>query len=151
MASDDLSIGNLNRQLRILGACWLVYGFIGLATALWLFTFTNTATVMFGALLNRVPNPFTMMSDFHFIYGLAIVFFVACGLLGVLAGLALLAGQRYGRAVALIASFLSLSSIPLGTTLGIYSLIILLPLNAARTPATVETQSSNLKRPPVRM
>src|ERR1700722_8417811 len=107
MYSDDLVTHNLGRQLRILGACWLIYGIICFVSALWLVSFTNTATVMFGALLNRVSDP------------LAIV----CGVLGVLAGLALVAGQRFGRVTAIIAALLSLSSIPLGTTLGIYSLI----------------------------
>ncbi len=130
MTSDDLATRNASTHLRILGICWIVYGVICAASALWLISFTNTATVMFGALLNRVPNPFAMMSDFHFMYGLTIIFSIACGVLGVLAGLALLAGQRFGRTMALIAAFLSLSSIPLGTTLGIYTLILLLPLRA---------------------
>ena len=107
---------------------------------------------MFGALLVRVSDPFTMMSDFHFIYGLAIVFSSACEVLGFLAGLALLAGQRFGRTLGLIVGFVSLSSIPLGTTLGIYSLLVLLPLSAKRTPtAAPDAQPSNLRRQPVTM
>jgi hypothetical protein len=137
MTSDNLVTRNASRHLRNLGMCWVVYGVICLASALWLIAVTNTATVMFGALLNRVPDPFAMMNDFHFVYALMIIFSIACGLLGVIAGLALLAGQRFGRTLALIASFLSLSSLPLGTMLGIYSLIILLPLNAKRTSADV--------------
>jgi hypothetical protein len=93
-----------------------------------------------------------MMSDFHFIYGLAIVFSSACEVLGFLAGLALLAGQRFGRTLGLIVGFVSLSSIPLGTTLGIYSLLVLLPLSAKRTPtAAPDAQPSNLRRQPVTM
>ena len=45
-------------------------------------------------------------------------------------GPALLAGRRSGRTLALITGFLSLSDIPLGTTLGIYTLIVLLPTTA---------------------
>jgi hypothetical protein len=96
---------------------------------------------MFGTLLVRVSDPFSMMSDFHFIYGLAIVFPLACGVLGFLAGLALLAGQRFGRTLGLIVGFVSLSSIPLGTTFGIYSLLVLLPLSAKRTPRTLNPQT----------
>jgi hypothetical protein len=129
-----------------------LYGFLCLIAALWLVFFTNTATVMFGALLNRVPDPFTMMSNFHFFYALLIVLSTVCGVLGVLAGLGLLAGQRFGIGIALIAALLSLSSIPLGTTLGIYTLIILLPLTSWHPPAVpADTRSSSLRGQTVSM
>jgi len=83
--------------------------------------------VMFGALLSRVPNPFVLMDYFHIIYmGIIVLSFVG-GLLGILAGLTLLANQRPARMLALIAAFLSVSEIPIGTTLGIYTLVVLLP------------------------
>jgi len=86
--------------------------------------FAGTATLMFGALLNRVADPFTLMGAFHFLYAAAIVLSIVCGLLGVVAGLALLGGQRSARTLCLIAGFLSLPNLPLGTTLGIYTLIV---------------------------
>jgi hypothetical protein len=145
MITEETVTQHLSRHYRILGACWLLYGFFCLIAALRLVFFANTATVMFGALLNRVPDPFTMMSNFHFFYGVLIVLSVVCGVLGVLAGLGLLAGQRFGSGIALLAAFLSLSSIPLGTTLGIYTLIILLPLSAWHTSAVLaDTRSSSL-------
>jgi hypothetical protein len=87
---------------------------------------------MFGALLNRVPDPFTLMGVFHFIYIVMIALSVVCGILGLMAGLALLGGKQAGRTLALIAGFLSLSNIPLGTTLGIYTLVVLLPPGGAQ-------------------
>jgi uncharacterized membrane protein len=104
-----------------------VYGVIRLVSAALLILYSGTATVMFGALLNRVADPFTLMSLFHFTYIVMIVLSVVCGILGIVAGVALLGSQRRGRTVALIAGFLSLSNLPLGTTLGIYTLIVLLP------------------------
>jgi hypothetical protein len=65
-----------------------------------------------------------LMGAFHFLYAATIVLSVVCGVLGLLAGLALLGGQRSGRTLCLIAGFLSLPNIPLGTTLGIYTLIV---------------------------
>jgi hypothetical protein len=47
-----------------------------------------------------------------------------------LAGLALLANQRAARKLGLLAAFFSVSEIPFGTTLGIYTLIVLLPMRA---------------------
>ena len=115
-----------------MGSCWIVYGVIRLIVAVCLVVYSGTATVMFGALLNRVPDPFTLMTDFHVIYTLLIALSAVCGILGIIAGLALLAGNRVGRTLALIAAFLSLSDIPLGTTLGIYTLVALLPIRAAQ-------------------
>jgi hypothetical protein len=81
---------------------------------------------MFGALLSRVADPFTLMSIFHFLYIVAILVAVLSGLIGIIAGFALLAGRSSARSLSLGAGFLSLCDIPLGTTLGIYTLIIFL-------------------------
>src|SRR5271168_1508001 len=120
MAADAGADSRLRGHGRVLGLCWIVYGILRLAMALWLALFTGTATVMFGALLQRVANPFAMMSDFHVLYVLLIVLSVVCGIVGLLAGIAILGGG--GRKLALAAAFLSVSEIPFGTTLGIYTL-----------------------------
>ena len=130
MPSNVPAVQNLGGRLRVLGGCWVFYGIFRLIMAVCLFLFSGTATVMFGALLTRAPNPFTLMDAFHIIYAACVVLSVLCGLLGLLAGFALLAGQRSGRTLALLAGFLSLCNIPLGTTLGIYTLIVLLPIGA---------------------
>ena len=66
-ATATISNSRLQTSSRTLGICWIIYGIIRLAMALWLFVFNGTATVMFGALLSRVPDPFTMMSEFHIV------------------------------------------------------------------------------------
>ncbi len=109
-----------------LALCWLVYGVVRIAAGIWLLTFINTATVMFGALLVRVPNPYSLMGVFHLVYAGLTFLAVASGIFGVLAGVALLAGQASGRVLALVASFLSVADPPVGTTLGIYTLIVFL-------------------------
>jgi hypothetical protein len=128
MPLDESTAGHLGDHRRILGTCWLIYGIFRLIMGICLFLFFGTATVMFGALLSRVPNPFSLMSDFHFVYAGIVVVTILCGLFGILAGLALLASQRPASTLALVAAFLSVSEIPFGTTLGIYTLIVLLPL-----------------------
>jgi hypothetical protein len=90
--------------------------------------YSGTATVMFGALLGRVPDPFALMSDFHIVYAGIVVLAFLGGLFGLLAAWALLADQRSARMLVLIAALLSVSDIPFGTTLGIYTLIALPPL-----------------------
>ena len=96
MSSDDPGIQSLSGHLRTLGGCWIVYGVIRLVLATLLVLYSGTATVMFGALLSRVPDPFTLMGVFHFMYIVMIALSVVCGILGLMAGLALLGGKRVG-------------------------------------------------------
>ena len=128
MSSDDPIVQNSNGRFRTLGSFWTAYGVIRLIMVLCLLIYGRTATLMFGALLNRVPDPFALMGAFHFLYTALIALSAVCGLIGLVAGLALLGGQRSGRKLALIAAVLSVSDIPLGITLGIYTLVGLLPV-----------------------
>jgi hypothetical protein len=128
MSSDDSVTGNLGGHRQTLGVCWIVYGIFRLIMGLCLFLYSGTAMVMFGALLGRVPDAFSLMADFHVFYAIIVVLSVVCGLLGLFAGLALLANQGVARKLALIAATLSVSDLPFGTTLGIFTLIALLPL-----------------------
>ena len=112
--------------MRPLGISWIVYGIIRVCLGVWLVVFMPTATVMFGALLGRVPNPYWLMDLFHFMYALAIVVSITCGLLGIAGGLANLGNARSGRGLLIVASFLALSEMPLGIALGVYTLIVLL-------------------------
>jgi hypothetical protein len=109
-----------------LGILWIVYGILRLAGAVWLMFFSTTATLMFGALMSRVPNPFSLMADFHLIWMVLIVWSGLCGLLGLLGGLALLAGQGAGRTLVVIAAFLALAEVPFGIMLGVYTLVVFL-------------------------
>ena len=150
MISGDPNPSTLNRHMRTLGICWVLYGVVRMVTAVWLFVFSSTAALMFGALLNRVPDPFTLMNTFHFLYGLVVAISAVCGALGVLAGIALLGGAQIGRTLAIVAALLSLSNIPLGTTLGIYSLIVLLTRSPRRISAAAPgAPVSGLKRQPM--
>jgi hypothetical protein len=134
MPVDGPEAVNLSSHRRLLGFCWIAYGVLRVILGIWLVLFSGTSTVMFGALLNRVANPFALMADFHLIYIGLVVLSLLCGLIGTLAGLALLANQRSAHVLALLAAFLSVSEIPFGTTLGIYTLIVLLPSRVVSSP-----------------
>ena len=122
-ASGSIKVGNRERPL---GLCWIVYSIFRLIAAVWLLSFFGTATVMFGALLTRVPNPYSLMSVFHLIYTGWIVLSAASGIVGILAGIALLAGAGASRILSLLAAFFSMPFLPVGTTLGVYTLVIFL-------------------------
>jgi hypothetical protein len=134
MSLEESETVKLSSHRQVLGICWIVYGILRVLAGIWLILFSGTSTVMFGALLTRVPNPFALMGDFHVVYVGLVVLSFACGLIGILAGLALLANRGTARMLAVVAAFLSVSEIPFGTTLGIYTLIVLLPSSRLNSP-----------------
>lgn len=109
-----------------LGWCWIVFGIFRLIVAVWMLSFAGTATVMFGTLLNRVPNPYSLMSAFHLIYGGWMVLSAASGIFGILAGITMLTSSGVSRRLALVAAFLSVAFLPVGTTLGVYTMVVFL-------------------------
>ena len=127
MSTNTVAARNPRANSSTLGSLWIVYAILRLVAVILLVLYSGTATVMFGALLTRVPDPYTLMTCFHILYIAAIIITALSGLFGLFAGLALLAGKSSARGLSLVAAFLSLSDPPLGTTLGIYTLIIFLP------------------------
>jgi hypothetical protein len=109
-----------------LGALWIVYALLRLVAVILLVLYAGTATVMFGALLTRVVDYAALMAIFHILYSAAIIVTALSGIFGLFAGLALLAGKS-ARTLSLVAAFLSVADLPLGTTLGIYTLIVFFP------------------------
>lgn len=109
-----------------LGVLWILYGILRLVSALLLVMESAVATLMFGALLSRVGNPFFWMSVFHFVYTMWILLSIVAGVFSLLAGSALLTRRPSARRLALLASFFSVSEIPFGITLGTYTLTLFL-------------------------
>jgi hypothetical protein len=126
MPTSSATAQNPRANSTTLGALWIVYAILRLVAVILLVLYTGTATVMFGALLTRVVDYATLMAIFHILYIAAIIVTALSGIFGLLAGLALLAGKS-PRTLSLTAAFLSVADLPLGTTLGIYTLIVFLP------------------------
>jgi len=127
MSTASIAVSHPGARRPTLGLCWILYGVVRIGGGIWLIFFTPTATVMFGALLNRVPDPFPLMFAFHFFYTSAIVLGAIAGVVSLIAGLMLVGGQSSARRLAIVAAVLSVSDIPLGTTLGAFTLALLLP------------------------
>ena len=125
-------------QPRVLGVCWIVYGVLRLAMTVWLISFTTTATVMFGALLTRVPDPYSLMALFHFLYLGVTIWSAVAGVLGILAGVTLLTGQRSARPLSIASALLSLSELPFGIAFGVYTLVVMVP---TPTPSASSSRS----------
>jgi hypothetical protein len=116
----------VNPNPRTLGTLWILYGLLRLVVAAVMVINWGVATVMFGALLVRVRDDIFWMSVFHFAYAVAIVITILAGIFGLLGGAALVTGRSSARTLSLTASFFSVSDLPVGTTLGIYTLIAFL-------------------------
>lgn len=107
---------------KTLGLAWIVYGAYRLAVTVWLIAFTTTATLMFGSLLTRVPDPYSLMTAFHIIYSVAIVWSGISAVLGILAGLAMLVSQSASRILVVVAALLALPELPFGVMIGVYTM-----------------------------
>jgi len=125
MSTTSASAQNPRANSTTLGSLWVVYGILRLIALVLMILYAGTATVMFGALLTRVADFVTFMAIFHVLYIAAIIVTALSALFSLLAGAALLSGKSAGS-LSLVAAFLSLHDLPLGTTLGIYTLIVTL-------------------------
>ncbi|MGA3294559.1 MAG: hypothetical protein ABSE45_11325 [Candidatus Acidiferrales bacterium] len=122
--------------MRNLGMLWILYGLLRLVGALGAFLYSGTLTLMWGALLNRVPNPFALMDLFHVFLIFVIILGIVAGVVSIIAGLTLMSGGQFARTLGLLAAFFGLTNGPLGIALGAYTLVVLVPANArqSRTP-----------------
>jgi hypothetical protein len=116
--------------MRNLGVLWILYGILRLVGALGAFVYSGTLTVMWGALLTRVPDPLTLMTLFHFALIFGIVLGVVAGIVSIVAGLSLMSSGQSARTIGLLAAFLGLINGPLGIALGAYTLVVLVPAGA---------------------
>jgi hypothetical protein len=119
--------------MRNLGILWVIYGLLRLITALGVFMYSATLTLMWGALLSRVPNPFALMDDFKAFLILAIIVGTAAGIIAIIAGLALMSAGASARKLGIVAALFGLIGGPLGIALGAYTLVVLVPADA-RSP-----------------
>ncbi|MFZ0980292.1 MAG: hypothetical protein WAN23_12900 [Candidatus Acidiferrales bacterium] len=115
--------------MRNLGMLWILYGLLRLVGTLGAFLYFGTLTLMWGALLNRVPNPFALMDLFHVFLIFVIILGIVAGVVSIIAGLTLMSGGRSARTLGLLAAFFGLTNGPLGIALGAYTLVVLVPAN----------------------
>jgi hypothetical protein len=118
--------GRLERHLRILGILWVVIG------VLWIIP----SFVLMG--LSRASHMHMMMGDEMFtrafmppmLFSLGSIFLVvAAG--GILVGWGLMKRERWARTTAIVVGILAIFHPPFGTAMGIYTLWVLLPAEAA--------------------
>jgi zinc-ribbon domain len=124
--------GKVQRNIQVLAILWLVAGALNLVIGFGLFT---VGRIIFGTILANTAirgDGFTTVAPLV----RSIMVFIGCfvivkALLGLTTGLGLLQRQTWARPLAIVMSFFEILHIPLGTALGIYTLVVLLPGEAA--------------------
>lgn len=111
--------------MRNFGILWILYGLLRWFGALGVFLYSGTLTLMWGALLSRVPNPFALMNVFHAFLIFVIILGIVAGVICIIAGLNLMSGAASARGLGLVAAFFGLTNGPLGIALGTYTLVFL--------------------------
>lgn len=115
----------MESQVKTVGVLWIIYGVLGVLFGMMFFA------LMFG--LSFLPEIDVEAPIILRTVGIGVgAFFVILSIPEIFAGLGLLKRREWGRILALVLAFLSLIEFPLGTALGIYSLVVLLKSDTAR-------------------
>ena len=124
----------LRHQVSVLGITWLAYGAFRIVGAVWILAVSRYfLPVMQDAFSHsNAPFPFPIVDFLHAIYTISAVYGVVTGGFGIYAGYALMQRLRSARAMAIVAAFVCVISFPFGTAIAVYTLIKLMPENAAR-------------------
>jgi hypothetical protein len=118
------------RDYRTLGVLWLLYGCLRVIAVAALLIWSGTLALMWGALLNRVPNPLTLMAAFHVALVCVVAWCIISAFFSFVAGVTFLRQQMPARMDTLVAALLALPDLPLGIILGVYTIAAIMP----RTP-----------------
>lgn len=121
----------LASSVRVLGILWAIYSGFRILSAVWIVVFGHFFFPLFSNLVPHDAAPVSFLPFIHAIFILSAVYSAITGALGVWAAWSLLKREPNGRILALGVAFIALISIPLGTALGVYTLIVLLPEGAA--------------------
>jgi len=121
----------LSSHVRTIGILWAVYAAFRVLMGVWTLAFSRLMLPMISGVFARsaapFPFPFPLVEFLRTIYLAAFILGVLAGILGSIAAWGLLQREPWGRTMALVVAFISLISIPFGTALGVYTLVILLP------------------------
>jgi hypothetical protein len=124
----------LSHHVHVVAIVWLAYGAFRILTAVWILVFSHYFIPSMQDVLSRsnAPAPFPIIDFLRAIYTFSAVYGVVTGIFGIYAGYALTQRRRIARAMVIVAAFVCVISFPFGTAVAIYTLIKLMPENAAR-------------------
>jgi hypothetical protein len=111
----------------MLGILWGIYGVMMIAAAAWIIVYNRTLTLMWGAIISHVADPFTWMRLFHLFLGATVVMALISALFSLLAAGALMQGAGASRSLGLIAAAFGMLGTPPGVALGVFTVARLYP------------------------
>ena len=110
---------DMEKHAQLIGILWIVYGALSLLG--------GAVVVIVLMAVSYVPDMGDVGPDVLRIVGLSVgAFLFILAIPKIIGGLGLLKHNEWARILLMILSFLSLLNIPLGTALGIYSLVYLM-------------------------
>ncbi len=119
--------GRVGRHLQVLAVLWLAASALNLIGGAVLFVLANTLFTRLG----RMEGPWVGPGFLQPLFSVLGVLVLVKALVGFAASWGLLERQPWARPLTLVLGFVSLFNIPLGTALGIYTIWVLLPHQAA--------------------
>lgn len=132
MPGFEFQLQNYAGRVKALAIVWFIYAGLSLVLGLAGLAFANAFLAghfgawMSGGMGNSMGGSMPHLWFWPAILRVAWVFLVLRSALAVIAGWGLLTRSEWGRIVAIVAAFLSLLKFPLGTALGIWTLVTLL-------------------------
>src|SRR5579871_229122 len=93
-----------NGQFRTLGVLWGLYGILMVGAAAWIMVYNRTLTLMWGAIVSRVANPFAWMDMLHLFLVATVIMALISAALSFFAAFALMGGARSQRTAGLLAA-----------------------------------------------
>jgi hypothetical protein len=121
-----------NGNFRTLGVLWGLYGILMVAAAAWIIVYNRTLTLMWGAIISRVANPFAWMDMFHMFLVATVIMALISAALSFFAAFALMGGARSQRTAGLLAATFGMLGTPPGVALGVFTVAAVYPLNSSR-------------------
>jgi hypothetical protein len=122
--------GRVGRHIQTVAVLWMIVSAFWLLIGLGVFL---VGTIVLPNLLTGLPLHFLVPG----ITSAVGIVFLAVSVCGLAAGWGLIQREGWARIVIVVLSFFALLRFPLGTALGIYTLWVLLPLEAAQEYARI--------------
>jgi hypothetical protein len=121
----ELRRSRVREHIRLLGILWIAYSALHVVAGFAAIIVANTIFGRYMHIRNGPPPEMTVwLRPLIRFFGWLIL---AKAAVGFFAGWGLLQKEDWARTVALVVGFVALLNVPLGTTLGIYTLWVLLP------------------------
>ena len=114
-----------NSRRPVLQILWALYGVVCIVKAAWIVVYSSTLTLMWGAVINRVADPFFWMNAFHVWLIGAVVVLILAAILAFFMAVAPPSGRS--STLPVLASVIAILTGPLGIALGAYTMAVTLP------------------------